>query len=424
MKKERATFIEVPKVLQDVENALATLAAQYAPVGTDPAAVAHQWAHAIASSEALFGRVSRSKVRLALQSAGLLQSEQELAQRLKSACTVKAIVPARFSFIDLFAGIGGMRIGLQGAGGRCVFSSEFDKPAQLTYRRNHGELPFGDITQIEPSDIPDHNVLLAGFPCQPFSHAGLKKGIEDTRGTLFYNIAQILREKRPQFALLENVRGLISHDGGRTLQVILRALTSIGYECNIPRKIIRDGSTGQIQSAAKSMVLRSVDFGVPQNRQRIYIVLWLSNLIERFEYPQPTGTTTRVGKILERRPDEKYRLSDRLWGGHQRRKVENAKNGKGFGYGIVTPSSPYANTISARYYKDGSEILVQDIPDKNPRKLTPREAALLQGFPKSFVVHPSDVQAYRQFGNSVSVPVIEAIGKKLAEHMNQEVGDA
>ena len=406
------------QLLRAIEAALAFAATECAPPGTEPAAVAHQWAHAIAGGHPLFAGVARDEVEQALRAAGLFRTPEQFANALESVGSVAPQGPALFSFIDLFAGIGGMRIGFQNAGGRCVFSSEFDRSAQQTYEANHGEHPFGDITKIEPDDIPSHDVLLAGFPCQPFSHAGLKLGIEDTRGTLFYNIAQILKAKRPKFALLENVRGLISHQRGHTLQVILEALTSIGYECNIPSELIRSGSTAQIQDAAKKMVLRSVDFGVPQNRQRIYIVLWREGEETQFDYPVPSGQPTRVGDILEPAPPAKYRLSDRLWSGHQRRKVENARNGKGFGFGLVTPDSRYANTISARYYKDGSEILISDIEGENPRKLTHREAARLQGFPESFVIHPSAVQGYKQFGNSVSVPVIEAIANRIAASIN------
>lgn len=409
----RWSFSGSPPPLREIEVALAPMATTVSPPGTELAAVAHQWAFALVEDSALFGGVPRESIESLLRAKRLLDTKAQLAASLTSARSVQPKGDKFFEFIDLFAGIGGMRIGFQNVGGRCVFSSEFDKCAQATYAVNHGEQPFGDITKIEAAAIPDHDVLLAGFPCQPFSHAGLKLGIEDTRGTLFYNIAQILRVKQPKFALLENVRGLISHQRGRTLQVILEALTEIGYKCNIPREMIRSGTTEQIQAAAKRMVLRSADFGVPQNRQRIYIVLWRGGMTESFAYPKPTGATTRVGDILEPNPEAKFRLSDRLWSGHQRRKVENAEKGKGFGFGLVTPESRYANTISARYYKDGSEVLVEDIKGRNPRKLTPREAARLQGFPESFVIHPSTVQAYRQFGNSVSIPVIEAIGRQI-----------
>jgi DNA (cytosine-5)-methyltransferase 1 len=309
-----------------------------------------------------------------------------------------------------------MRIGFQQAGGTCVFSSEFEKNAQATYCENHGDYPFGDITKIAVEDIPDHDVLVAGFPCQPFSHAGLKKGIADTRGTLFHNIANILKEKKPKVAMLENVRGLISHDKGYTLQVILKTLIGMGYNCNIDKEIITNGTPKQLQAEAKKMVLKSVDFGVPQNRQRIYIVLWKGQLAKQFNYPAATHTGTRVGSILVENPDPKYTISQRLWEGHQRRKINNGLNGKGFGFSIVNEDSPYTSTISARYYKDGSEILIEQ-KGKTPRKLTPREAANLQGFPKVFKYNKSDVQAYKQFGNSVTVPVIYSLANKIVEEI-------
>lgn len=412
------------RVLQGIVEALSDLAEQYVPMGTETAAVAHQWASAVTEDHSAFGGVSLIEIQERMKDAGLFTTREQLANALESERAVKSTLKSQFTFIDLFAGIGGLRIGFQNAGGRCVFSSECDKHAQATYLANHGELPFGDITKIPADDIPDHDVLLGGFPCQPFSHAGLKLGIEDTRGTLFYNVAQILQSKKPKFALLENVKGLISHQGGRTLQVILEALTSIGYECNIPCDVIQNGTTNQIQAAAKQMVLKSVDFGVPQNRQRIYIVLWRKGELDRFAYPAASGETTRVGDILESDPASKFRISDRLWSGHKRRKIANAQNGKGFGFGIVTPESAYANTISARYYKDGSEVLVADIPGENPRKLTPREAARLQGFPESFVIHSSTVQAYKQFGNSVSVPVVEAIARQIAAEIISRVTSA
>jgi len=257
---------------------------------------------------------------------------------------------------------------------------------------------------------------LAGFPCQPFSHAGLKLGIEDTRGTLFHDIANILETKKPKFALLENVKGLISHDKGYTLKVILKTLTKIGYSCNIPKSVIEHGSTKEIQTLAKEMVLKSVDFGIPQNRQRIYIVLWRDGVIDKFEYPKPLAHEVKVGDKLEKNPDPKLTISDRLWEGHQRRKIQNKLNGKGFGYGLVTEESPYTNTISARYYKDGSEVLIfQD--GKNPRKISPREAARLQGFPDEFEPSASKVQAYKQFGNSVTVNVVMALAKRIVSYM-------
>lgn len=405
--------------LSSVESALLPLATPYAPEGSNPLAVVHQWLFALAYEQPLFaaqhGITSESLIKV-LTKLELFKTAATFKKKLLATTIIKPPSTSKFTFIDLFAGIGGMRIGFQNAGGTCVFSSEFEKNAQETYRVNHGDFPFGDITKIPPKDIPDHDVLIGGFPCQPFSHAGLKLGIEDTRGTLFHNIAEILKVKRPKFALLENVKGLISHDQGYTLQVILRSLTKIGYNCNISKELIKTGTPKQIQAEAKKMVLRSIDFGVPQNRQRIYIVLWRDSLPKGFVYPTATHTSTRVGDILENNPDEKFTISDKLWNGHQRRKIENDKNGKGFGFGIVDEDSTYTNTISARYYKDGSEILIAQ-KNKNPRKLTQREAARLQGFPDEFILSKSSVQAYKQFGNSVSVPVIESIAKKISKEL-------
>lgn len=410
------------EMLQRVEERIAPLAQQHVPEGTESQAVVDQWIHAIATDSDFYcdpsvkERVSLKKeVVSLLKEDGLYQEQDGFFDHVFNRILLKPSKDPLFRFIDLFAGIGGIRLGFQNAGGACVFSSEFDRNAQDTYKLNHGELPFGDITLINPEAIPEHDLLLAGFPCQPFSHAGLKLGIEDTRGTLFYNIANILAVKQPRFALLENVRGLISHDNGNTLKVILKTLTDIGYSCNIPKDVIEYGSTKEIQALAKKMVLKSIDFGIPHNRQRIYIVLWKDGEISNFEYPEPTGVKTKVGDVLEPNPDPKLTISDRLWEGHQRRKRENARKGKGFGYGIVSAESAYTNTISARYYKDGSEALIEQ-KGLNPRKISPREAARLQGFPEEFKLNDSNVQVYKQFGNSVTVTVIEAIANKLVTY--------
>lgn len=403
------------KVLEELEAVLWSEAVSYTPVGSEPKAVIHQWAHAIAHDSPFFGEakgVNKTTIVNILKGKGIFKNKTRFHNALIADLPTAAPNKPKFTFIDLFAGIGGMRIGFQQVGGICVFSSEFEKNAQVTYFENHGDFPFGDITKIAVEDIPDHDVLVAGFPCQPFSHAGLKKGIDDTRGTLFHNIANILKEKQPKFALLENVKGLISHDKGYTLQVILKTLIGIGYNCNISKEVITKGTLKQLQTEAKKMVLRSVDFGVPQNRQRIYIVLWKDQLTNQFEYPTATHDNTRVGSILIENPDQKYTISDRLWEGHKRRKINNEENGKGFGFCLVTEDAPYTSTISARYYKDGSEILIAQ-KDKNPRKLTPREAARLQGFPDSFLHSKSEVQAYKQFGNSVSVPVITELARRI-----------
>lgn len=307
-----------------------------------------------------------------------------------------------FSFIDLFAGIGGIRIPFQELGGKCVFSSEWDKFAQKTYRMNFGETPAGDITEIDAEAIPDFDILTGGFPCQPFSQAGLHKGFSDTRGTLFFEIERIIEAKRPKAFLLENVKQLKGHDKGRTFNVIMEHLHNLDY-------------------FATAKVLRAADFGVPQNRERIYIVGFDRKHFNipddyEFKYPVPPKTPTRLGDILERDVDPKYTISDALWEGHQRRKARNREEGKGFGFSLFDENSEYTSTISARYYKDGSEILIaQD--GKNPRKLTPREAARLQGFPDSFIIPVSDTQAYKEFGNSVAVPVIRAIANRIIEEM-------
>lgn len=405
--------------LVQLENALTPLAEKFVPEGSSVKAVTDQWLHALANDSSFFAQnkgINKEVISTELKKVSLDKYLPELKEIIYTDLTLKPSLKPKFTFIDLFAGIGGMRLGFQSNDGLCVFSSEFEKNAQATYSDNHGEFPFGDITKVSAEDIPDHDVLVAGFPCQPFSHAGLKLGIDDTRGTLFHDIARILETKKPKFALLENVKGLISNDKGYTLQVVLRTLTRIGYSCNISKDLIQNGTAKQIQAEAKKMVLTSTDFGVPQNRQRIYVVLWRDGLIDSFEYPKPTGIDVKVGDILESVPDSKLTISDRLWDGHQRRKIENKNNGKGFGFGLVTEESAYTNTISARYYKDGSEILIAQ-KGANPRKLSTREAARLQGFPDCFKPSPSNVQAYKQFGNSVTVQVIKALAQQIVKNI-------
>lgn len=303
----------------------------------------------------------------------------------------------KYKMIDLFAGIGGTRLGFTQTGEiNVVFSSEWDKYSQKSYRANFGETPNGDITKIDAKDIPDHDILVGGFPCQSFSQAGKKKGFEDTRGTMFFEIARIIKEKQPKAFLLENVRNLVSHDHGKTFETIKATLDELGYEIY-------------------PMLFHAKDFGVPQNRERIYIVGFNRKKVKNyknFKPPVPPKTKVKVGDILEDNVDEKYTISDKLWAGHKKRKEKNKANGKGFGYTLFNEKSPYTNTISARYYKDGSEILIEQ-ENKNPRKLTPREAARLQGFPENFIISVSDTQAYKQFGNSVAVPVINAIAKQV-----------
>ena len=337
----------------------------------------------------------------------------------------------QFTFIDLFAGIGGMRLPFQKLNGKCVFTSEWDKFAQKTYAANFGEIPNGDITKIHAKDIPDHDLLLAGFPCQAFSQAGLKKGFEDTRGTMFFEIQRIIAEKKPKVLLLENVKQLKGHDGGRTLETILSILNG-SHKQNIPKDVpmsmeSRQALTKKLNYCVDFKVLRARDFGAPQNRERIFIIGFDRNFFgkntdfkEIFEWPTPSMVDTSLGNILEDlsglpEDDDKFTISDKLWAGHQKRKIDNKKKGHGFGYSLFDNKSPYTSTLSARYYKDGSEILIdQSNIKKNPRKLTPRECARLQGFPEEFIVDEvSKGQIYKQFGNSVCINVISAISNQL-----------
>ena len=304
-------------------------------------------------------------------------------------------------FIDLFAGIGGIRTGFMQANEalECVFTSEIDRYAVQTYQENFGpENIHGDITTIDEKDVPAHDILLAGFPCQAFSIAGLRKGFEDTRGTLFFDVARIAAFHKPKVIFLENVKGFVNHDKGKTFATIRDILEEMGYKLYYK-------------------ILNAKDYGVPQNRERIYIVGFLDHDAV-FEFPEKSGLPTRLGDILEKNVSGKYTISDRLWAGHQRRKLEHREKGNGFGYSLFDIDSVSTSTISARYYKDGSEILVARGEGNNPRKLTPRECARLQGFPENFQIPVSDNQAYRQFGNSVAVPVIRSIAEKVFETLD------
>jgi DNA (cytosine-5)-methyltransferase 1 len=308
----------------------------------------------------------------------------------------------RFTFIDLFAGIGGFRIGLSRHGGKCVFSSEWDRHAKETYFQNYGEVPFGDITnftktgkadEMEPEKIPQHDILCGGFPCQPFSQAGRQLGFNDARGTLFFDILTIAKTQRPKVLFLENVKRLKGHDGGKTFRVICNSLREIGYK-------------------VYAKVVRAYDHGVPQNRERIFIVAFSEPL--HFEFPKESRHSIyeNVGEVLEKKVDEYYTISDRMWAGHQRRLEEHRRKGNGFGYSLFKKDALYVNTISARYWKDGSEILIHQ-NNKNPRILTPRECARIQGYPENFIYHNSRRYAYQQFGNSVAVPVIDQIAENI-----------
>jgi DNA (cytosine-5)-methyltransferase 1 len=316
---------------------------------------------------------------------------------------VKYVEKQEFKFIDLFAGIGGMRLAFERAGGKCVFSSEWNKFSCQTYSANFGEEPVGDITKIQASDIPDHDVLVGGFPCQPFSIAGVSKkqslnrphGFEDeTQGTLFFDIVRILKEKRPKAFLLENVKNLRSHDGGNTFKIIDRALRGLGYDVHY-----------ELIDAKKV---------VPQHRERIFMVGFAKPT--DFKFPEFSDRSPRLRDILEKNVDKKYTLTDGVWTALQRHAKNSRKKGNGFGYGLADPDGT-SRTLSARYYKDGAEILIPQRSGKKPRRLTPRECARLMGFPESFVIPVSDHQAYRQFGNAVVVPVVEEIAKSIASQL-------
>lgn len=310
---------------------------------------------------------------------------------------------AKFKFIDLFAGIGGIRLAYQNLGGKCVFTSEWNDHAKRTYEANFGEVPFGDITQINEMQIPDHDLLLAGFPCQPFSIAGVSKKnalgkahgfLDETQGTLFFDIARIIKHKKPKAFMLENVKNLTSHDKGKTFAIITNTLKELGYTVH-------------------SKVLNSKHF-VPQHRSRIIIVGFRTEIFknqENFKFPKLPEADKVFKNILESTPEKKYTLTDRLWQYLQDYSDKHKAKGNGFGFGL-TDMNGIARTLSARYYKDGSEVLIPQL-NQNPRRLTPRECARLQGFPDEFLIPVSDTQAYKQFGNSVTVPLIQAVAKQL-----------
>ena len=319
----------------------------------------------------------------------------------------------RYKFIDLFAGIGGFRIAFDDNGAKCVYSNEWNPYCQKTYTANFGDLPEGDITKVKANDIPDHDILVGGFPCQPFSIAGVSKkqslgratGFEDkTQGTLFFDVCRIIKEKRPKAFLLENVKNLTSHDRGRTFKVIKEALEELDYQ--IFYKIL-DGQAF-----------------VPQHRERIVIVgfdrkRYGNDITYEFDI-KPVEPKPVVSDILEPVVDDKYTLTDKLWNYLQAYANKHKEAGNGFGYGLA-PLDGITRTLSARYYKDGSEILIPQ-EGKNPRRLTPRECARLQGFPDTFKIVVSDTQAYKQFGNSVVVPLMREVARSLIEKLNELEG--
>ena len=343
------------------------------------------------------------------------QSIQDcISSAIKQMLVKSKAVPPRakeqYTFIDLFAGIGGMHMAYVSAGASCVYANEWNKYSQQTYYANFGIQPDDDITKVTAEKIPDHDILVAGFPCQPFSIAGVSKkqslgratGFEDkTQGTLFFDVCRILKAKRPKAFMLENVKNLCSHDKGRTFKVIQESLAELNYKVFFQ---ILDGKAY-----------------VPQHRERIVIVGFdMDRYGENidFEFALMPGKKNPVMKdILETNVSDKYTLSDKLWTYLQNYAAKHKAAGNGFGYGIA-PLDGISRTISARYYKDGSEILIaQD--GKNPRRLTPRECARLQGFPDSFKIPVSDTQAYKQFGNSVVVPLMAEVAKLVVGKLEE-----
>jgi len=341
----------------------------------------------------------------------------------------------KFTFADLFAGIGGFHKALHHHGGEGVFAAEIDKFARETYRANYKDLSpkifendeelfIEDITKIkEINKIPHIDLVAAGFPCQPFSQAGLKKGFSDTRGTLFHSIIELAQRKIDEnnpieVLLLENVKGLAGHCGGDTIRTIIKSIEDIGYHFAI------DVDDYGKENPKKFKVLNAKDFGVPQNRERVFLVAYRNPDIS-FSFPKGDERPIIVGDVLKELSEEEKKIltiSNKLWAGHKRRKREHRAKGNGFGYSIFNESSEYTSTISARYYKDGSEILIEQGEGENPRKLHPKEAAALQGFIKnkdwdSFKIPVSNTQAYKQFGNSVAVPVVDAIVKNIVDQI-------
>lgn len=408
-----------------------------------------KWAQALQSSGYINGETDEIKTILRDE----FKAEPTKYNRKIRVNASKLIEHKSIRFIDLFAGIGGFHQAMHSVGADCVFASEWDKNARLSYEANYKGLSpnlfdndyqyfNSDINDAVPENIPDFDVCCGGFPCQAFSIAGLKRGFEDTRGTLFFNIANIVRYKKsigraPKVLFLENVKGLKIHDKGKTLEVILGTLDELGYDYRYE-------------------VLNAKYFGVPQNRERLFIIAWDKSQMPNGDFRFPYGIDedgntiynkselseramkTRLSDIFEPREtmDPSFTISDKMWIGHQERKKRNKENGKGFGYSLFSPDAPYCSTISARYWKDGSEILIdQSSLGLNPRKLTPVEAGRLQGYniegkgwanpnttlktheqePYSIVV--SKKEAYHQFGNSVAVPVIKRLAQEIVKQL-------
>jgi len=408
-----------------------------------------KWANVLKEDSFISGTIDEIKSALREE----FKAEPSSARNKVRIKVSRLVETPDIKFIDLFAGIGGFHQALHSVGGHCVFASEWDKYARESYEANYRDIApnlfennyrhfNSDINDAKPEEIPDFDVCCGGFPCQAFSIAGLKRGFEDTRGTLFFNIANIVRYKKehghaPKVLFLENVKGLKMHDKGKTLEVILGTLDELGY-------------------GYKYEVLNAKYFGVPQNRERLFIIAWDKSQMpnKTFQFPygiDEDGNTiydksklaknamkTCLSDIFEPSEtiDPKFTISDKMWVGHQERKKRNKANGKGFGYSLFKPDASYCSTISARYWKDGSEILIdQSEFGMNPRKLTPVEAGRLQGYniegngwanPNTklktheqvpFGIVVSKKEAYHQFGNSVAVPVIKRLAQEIVKQL-------
>ncbi|KHS78255.1 DNA cytosine methyltransferase [Pectobacterium brasiliense] len=395
------------EVINKAEKLIEPLVISHVPEGTEPKALVDQWLHAIATDSQFFcnSNISspatlKEQVLSLLKEQGLYVDREHFFDCVFGALKLKPAKDAKFKFIDLFAGIGGVRLGFQNAGGACVFSSEYDRGAQNTYKINHGEYPFGDITRIDEKQIPEHDILLAGFPCQPFSHAGVSARnavgkqhgfLCDTQGTLFFDVLRVIKEKKPKVVFLENVRNLETHDQGKTFDTIKRSIEEEGYV--FFHKIIDSSSL------------------VPQRRVRCYMIGVREDIDAQFVFPEVSGEPVPLRSVLQKKVDDIYTISDKLWHGHIARTKRNVERGTGFTAYLADLDKP-SNTIVARYGKDGKECLIPQV-GKNPRMLTPRECARLQGFPEEFEVPVSRTPAYKQFGNSVVVPVINILANKL-----------
>jgi DNA (cytosine-5)-methyltransferase 1 len=421
-------------VLQQIETLIKPLAVAHVPQESSVEAVVDQWIHAIATDSQLYCNLDlaepqnlKESVLNLLQQNDLYVTREQFFEAVFGGLKLKPAFDAKFRFIDLFAGIGGIRLGAQANGGVCVFSSEFDSFAQNTYSYNHGELPFGDITKIQERNIPEHDVLLAGFPCQPFSYSGRCEGFEDkTRGTLFFDVLRILEEKKPKYALLENVKGFKSHDSNKTMQIALSALKEAGYN-------------------PYWTILNSYDFGVPQYRERWYCIAIRTDIDDSgYSFPKLEKKHTKLRSIIEIDDIdpllmlscfEQDRIKYHFDNAANTERVQhdnsmyapNTKKGKHGVYSFQKPDGALrfhvgdiAKTqIQEAFYACLDTYSPTIIANRVPklwdikRKLSVRESARLQGFPENFIFNVSNAQAYKQLGNSVTVPVVDAVIRSL-----------